>query len=84
MFYTQPKTEMTKFLRDKKHWALADRSTSGTVKLQNVFSLRALMALIVALVMVSLTQISQTNLEKASTQTRRAVFPALLRGIFPT
>jgi hypothetical protein len=66
---------------DVKHGALSDTRVSGTEELQNIFSLRAL---IVALVVASLTGISQTNLEKASMHTRMAVLPALLRGSFPT
>ena len=63
-----------------KHGALSDTNTSGTEKLQNMLPLRALM---IVLVVASLTGTNQTNLEKASAQTSMAVLPAILLGSLP-
>ena len=64
-----------------KHVALSDTNTSGTKNLQNMLKLRALM---VVLVVASLTGTNQTNLVKAATQTSMAVLSALLLGSLPT
>ena len=76
MFNPQPKAKLSEFPRGET-WALSDTKTSGTEKLPNMLPLRALM---VILLVASLTGTNQMNLEKASTQMSMAVLPDLLLG----
>jgi hypothetical protein len=63
-----------------KHFPLSETITLGTENADNTLSLKVL---IVTKVVASLTGISQTNVEKVSTQTRIVVFPDFLLGNFP-
>jgi hypothetical protein len=60
---------------------LSEKIMPGTEDAENTLSLRAF---IIAKVVMSLTEISQTNFRKASIHTRIRVFLGLLWGNFST